>query len=1171
MVAVGELLVSAVVKVAIDKLCSAMVKQASSVWNIRKNLEDMKNTLETLGAVLQDAEMRSIKEKEVRLWLKRLKAATYDISDMLDDFDASTEATGKMTGVFPVAIRKILQANKMKRMREKLWKIEAEHKSFSFMNIINPYVDQQPYDQRETSAYVNESDIIGRDAEKQVLMDLLRANHDKDGTMIVPIYGLGGTGKTTLAQLVYNDNQFKKYDKRIGFNIAKKCGGVPLAAQALGYMLRFKDLHEWTEINNSDIWNESSEDETVLPSLKLSYECMPPSLRMCFSYCATFPKGHEIVKDDLIHKWTALDFIDPSKGVEYIKQLLGMSFLQHSKLPVSSRKHVVRYAMHDLVHDLASSVIGDELVVLDAATKSIANELKYCHYLLLTNYNKSEKFSNILVKKVRAFHFLPISKLDLPPSIFSFAKCCRILDFNECSGILLPASIGQLKQLRCLTAPKVQNERLPKCITELSKLQYLNINGSSRISALPGSIGKLGALTYLSLSGCSGISKLPDSIGDLKCLVDLNLSDCSGIVKLPESFGDLKKLLHLDMSCSGITELPGTFGNLTNLNRLELSQCFDLRALPESLCGLNTLQYLNLTFCSHLGRLPEAIGSLVNLQYMNMSRCRRIKELPGSFQNLKNLEHLDLLHCCCVKGLPGALHGLTALQHLDMSFLSSRYLNTDDLLCNGDISDALGSLTNLKNLSLSSSMNECFGYLIEQCDTYVDFIGTLTNLEQLNLSYNRMLKYLPETICNLKKLHTLDVSYCTELKSLPNSIDASTIKSLLVDGCSDQLMDQVNSRFSNYSLTLPLFKVSVDDVSGCSNLHQLEDVDASELTIRCLENVRFLETAQRVKLVDKKNLFNLTFAWTSGAARLQEDKDLLEQLLPPSGLQGLDLEGYKSTSFPSWLMGISHHLPNISFIRLKDLPTCSNLPPLGQLPNLEILFLERLPWVRVIDRNFCGGKGAFSRLSVLSMEKMEGLEEWNTTYYAEDGVEEYMFPVLDDLQVMDCPRLRLRPCPPTFRQWIIKKSDQVITSLEDIQNISHISSAKSTNLIVRESDCQSLRLFHHFPMLQNIEISKCPNLTSLPESMRHLMSLQSLELNVCESVSAVPDWICDLSSLRSIVVKGCNNLNFLPSCIQRLNRLQKLRLDCTLKQWYESDENKTWRTHIKDKIYLDWD
>ena len=122
--------------------------------------------------------------------------------------------------------------------------------------------------------------------------------------------------------------------EQIGLDIAKKCGGVALAAQALGYMLQSKDLPGWAEINNSDIWNESSEDNGgVLPSLKLSYERMPPQLRICFSYCAIFPKGHNITEDDLIHQWIALGFIKPSMGKEYIRKLLGMSFLQVSKLP----------------------------------------------------------------------------------------------------------------------------------------------------------------------------------------------------------------------------------------------------------------------------------------------------------------------------------------------------------------------------------------------------------------------------------------------------------------------------------------------------------------------------------------------------------------------------------------------------------------------------------------------------------------------------------------------------------------------------------------------------------------------------------------------------------------------------------------------------------------------
>jgi hypothetical protein len=132
----------------------------------------------------------------------------------------------------------------------------------------------------------------------------------------------------------FADKNNRERLEQIGRDIAKKCRGVPLAAQALGYMLHSKDLDGWAEINNSDIWNEACDDnDGVLPSLKLSYESMQPELRICFSFCAIFPRGHNIAEDDLIHQWIALGFIKPSKGEEYFTQLLGMSFLQVSKLP----------------------------------------------------------------------------------------------------------------------------------------------------------------------------------------------------------------------------------------------------------------------------------------------------------------------------------------------------------------------------------------------------------------------------------------------------------------------------------------------------------------------------------------------------------------------------------------------------------------------------------------------------------------------------------------------------------------------------------------------------------------------------------------------------------------------------------------------------------------------
>jgi Leucine-rich repeat (LRR) protein len=122
-------------------------------------------------------------------------------------------------------------------------------------------------------------------------------------------------------------------------------------------------------------------------------------------------------------------------------------------------------------------------------------------------------------------------------------------------------------------------------------------------------------------------------------------------------------------------------------------------------------------------------------------------------------------------------------------------------------------------------------------DLLDDSIATLTNLEHLDLSWNFNLAYLPESIGNLKRLHTLDLSYCPRLKSLPESIGTSLgLRSLMLDGCSDDLLDQA-STLVNYSQTLSIFKVRADYAKGCSNLHQLEDVDVSVLRIRSLENV----------------------------------------------------------------------------------------------------------------------------------------------------------------------------------------------------------------------------------------------------------------------------------------------------------------------------------------------
>ncbi|CAN6226798.1 unnamed protein product [Urochloa humidicola] len=220
------LLTSAIVGIAKDKLASAIKEPASLLWNFGDDLEEMYSALEYISAALQDAERRSVREKVVLVWLNRLKDAAWYISDMLEDYQDTSDqvVTAKKPRVLSyltVARKKIDVANKMKSMREELRKINKEFRDFNFTQGCIPTSVEPRYDVRETTYLLPENPITGRNGEKQEIIKLLSASANNDETVIVSIYGLGGMGKSTLAQLVYNDAQFKKYDHRIWVYVSR--------------------------------------------------------------------------------------------------------------------------------------------------------------------------------------------------------------------------------------------------------------------------------------------------------------------------------------------------------------------------------------------------------------------------------------------------------------------------------------------------------------------------------------------------------------------------------------------------------------------------------------------------------------------------------------------------------------------------------------------------------------------------------------------------------------------------------------------------------------------------------------------------------------------------------------------------------------------------------------
>ncbi|PRQ59296.1 putative P-loop containing nucleoside triphosphate hydrolase, leucine-rich repeat domain, L [Rosa chinensis] len=715
------------------------------VTGVEKEVKSLTRNLEAIQAVLEDAEQRQVTEATVRRWLSVLTEVSFDMDDVLDEWitevlkqqmekqekqgENALIVTTKKKVCFPFLsscfcfgqVNQLMLrhdiAVRIKDLNERIASIAKEKQDFSFQNITR--VSELPERPKTTS--LPNVKTFGRDEEKSLIASKLlsESSEGNEVPLIIPIVGMGGMGKTTLAQFVYNDEEVKShFNKRIWVcvsdpfdeikiaqaiieeidkdNSSKSSNVLQTLTQCIYKLIKGKKFllvldDVWSP--NSDQWEElikplrygatgsrvlvTTRKEEVATLMKatttqmISLKALSDAFCLSLFYYSANMDENNVSKE---YKDIGLKIVKRCNGLPLAAKTLGS--LMRNKKKIHEWQAVLQSKTWEL-KEIQQDVFRPLLLSYHDLTPATKRCLLYCvtfpkDYVYDRNYlielwmsqdylNDKDNKEKIVVGQ-NYFDDLAMRSFfqDIEVDDENGNIKCKIHD-------IVHDFLQYLTKHECLILDFEldASERRDVSKDNIRHLTLVHATGNESLAHFLLNCKKLRTLMAID-SSKNSIGPLFELIVQLKCLRTLSLCGRwreSSLREIPETIGGLIHLRYLDLSDNNeLEELPSSLGSLYNLQTLRLVECWNLKEIPETIGGLIHIRYLDLSKNNKLEKLPSALGSLYNLQTLRLVCCLRLKKVD--VRGLINLRHLYVEECEKLELIKG-IEQLTDMQRLD--------------------------------------------------------------------------------------------------------------------------------------------------------------------------------------------------------------------------------------------------------------------------------------------------------------------------------------------------------------------------------------------------------------------------------------------------------------------------------------------------------------------------